>query len=241
VGINTAILSRSGASAGIGFAIPVGLARPVLSSIIETGTVRRGFLGAGVRDLTPSIVKEFNLPVSAGALIGNVLEGKPAAKAGLKPGDIVTKMDDRVVTSGTQLRNYIASLLPGATVVMDVNRDGNPMQVKVNLQERTDSVMAEFKAGEVMGAELIPANEETARKFGYRDLKTGLIVTNVKDGTDAAGAGLQPGDVIESAAGAALKSVADFEKILKAGVQRQQNIRVIVRRANERMLMVVRP
>ncbi len=241
VGINTAILSRSGASAGIGFAIPVGLARPVLSSIIETGTVRRGFLGAGVRDLTPSIVKEFNLPVSAGALIGNVLEGKPAAKAGLKPGDIVTKMDNRVVTSGTQLRNYIASLLPGATVVMNINRDGNPMEVKVNLQERTDSAMAEFKAGEVMGAELIPANEETARKFGYRDLKTGLIVTNVKDGTDAAGAGLQPGDVIESAAGAALKSVDDFEKILKVGVQRQQNIRVIVRRANERMLMVVRP
>ncbi|QDT13920.1 Do family serine endopeptidase [Planctomycetes bacterium K23_9] len=241
VGINTAILSRSGASAGIGFAIPVGLARPVLSSIIETGTVRRGFLGAGVRDLTPSIVKEFNLPVTAGALIGNVLEGKPAANAGLKPGDIVTRMDSRIVTSGSQLRNYIAGRLPGAVVVMDINRDGKPMQVKVNLQERTDSVMAAFKAGEVMGAELIPANEETAREYGYSDLKSGLIVTNVKDGTDAENAGLKPGDIIESAAGAPLKSVADFEKILDAGTQRQQNIRVIVRRANERMLMVVRP
>ncbi|MGB7342698.1 MAG: Do family serine endopeptidase [Pirellulaceae bacterium] len=241
VGINTAILSRSGTSAGIGFAIPVGLARPVLSSIIDTGTVRRGFLGAGVRDLTPSIVKEFNLPVAAGALIGNVLEGKPADNAGLKPGDIVTRMDNRNVTSGTQLRNYIASRPPGSVVVMDVNRDGKPMQVKVNLQERTDLAMAEFKSGEVMGAELIPANEETARKYGYNDLEFGLIVTNVKDGTDAAGAGLQPGDVIESAAGAPLKSVADFEEILEAGQQRQQNIRVIVRRANERMLMVVRP
>ena len=241
VGINTAILSRSGTSAGIGFAIPSDMAQPVLSSIIDTGTVHRGFLGAGVRDLTPSIVKEFNLPVSAGALIGNVLEGKPAANAGLKPGDIVTKMDGRVVTRGSQLRNYIAGRLPGQVVLMDINRDGRPMQVRVNLQERTKSVMAQFDAGEVMGAELIPANEETAREYGYSDLSVGLIVTNVKEGTDAAGAGLQPGDVIEAAAGAPLKSVSDFQKILDAGEQRQQNIRVIVRRQNERMLMLVRP
>lgn len=241
VGINTAILSRSGTSAGIGFAIPVSLAQPVLSSIIETGTVRRGFLGAGVRDLTKSIIEEFNLPVSAGALIGNVLEGEPAAKAGLRPGDIVTKLDGRPVTTGTQLRNYVASRPPGSTVVMDINRDGKTMQVRVNLQERTDAAMARFKAGKIMGAELVPTNDETARKFGYTGLQYGLIVTDVDENSEADQAGLLPGDVIESAAGAPLKSVSDFEKILDVGKQQQQNIRVIVRRRNERLLMRASP
>ncbi|NND98368.1 MAG: Do family serine endopeptidase [Pirellulaceae bacterium] len=241
VGINTAILSRTGASAGIGFAIPVSLAQPVLRSIIDTGTVRRGFLGAGVSDLTPGIVKEFNLPVTAGALIGNVLEGKPAAEAGLRPGDIVTRMDNKVVNSGAKLRNYIASRPPGSVVVMDINRDGKSMQVRVNLQERTDAAMAEFKAGEILGAALTPTNDETARQFGVTNLGYGLIVTDIQEGSDAANAGLQPGDVIESAAGAPLKSVADLQKILDAGQKARQSIRVIVRRRNERMLMVVRP
>ncbi len=241
VGINTAILSRSGASAGIGFAIPVSIAQPVLTSIVESGVVRRGFLGAQVVDVIPGLVKDFGLAVKSGALINGVLEGKPAAVAGLKPGDVVTKMDNIVVTTGTQLRNYVASRKPGMSIVMDVNRDGKEMQVRVNLQERTDAAMAQFKAGEIMGAELTPANDETAQQFGYQNLKSGLIVTNVQDGSDADQAGLQPGDVIESAANVALRSVEDFKKILEAGTQRQQSIRVIIRRGNERMLMVVRP
>ena len=198
-------------------------------------------MGAGVRDLTKSIIEEFNLPVSAGALIGNVLEGEPAAKAGLRPGDIVTKLDGRPVTTGTQLRNYVASRPPGSTVVMDINRDGKTMQVRVNLQERTDAAMARFKAGKIMGAELVPTNDETARKFGYTGLQYGLIVTDVDENSEADQAGLLPGDVIESAAGAPLKSVSDFEKILDVGKQQQQNIRVIVRRRNERLLMRASP
>ena len=241
VGINTAILSRSGASAGIGFAIPVSLAKPVLTSIIRDGVVRRGFLGAQVIDVTPAFVKEFNLAVNSGALIGGVLEGKPAATAGLRPGDVVTKMDNTVVTSGTQLRNYVAARPPGSVVVMDVNRDGKSLQVRVNLQERTDAAIAEFKGGEIMGAELIPANKETAAKYGYRNLKYGLIITNVNEATEAASAGLQEGDIIESAAGIPLRSVDEFQKILDAASQRGRSIQVIVRRGNEQMLMAVRP
>ena len=124
---------------------------------------------------------------------------------------------------------------------MDINRDGKTMQVRVNLQERTDAAMARFKAGKIMGAELVPTNDETARKFGYTGLQYGLIVTNVDRNSEADQAGLVPGDVIESAAGAPLKSVSDFEKILDVGKQQQQNIRVIVRRRNERLLMRVSP
>ena len=92
-----------------------------------------------------------------------------------------------------------------------------------------------------MGAELVPTNDETARKFGYTGLQYGLIVTDVDENSEADQAGLLPGDVIESAAGAPLKSVSDFEKILDVGKQQQQNIRVIVRRRNERLLMRVSP
>ena len=240
VGINTAILSRTGASAGIGFAIPVSLAGPVLNSIIESGVVRRGFLGAQVVDVTPKHVKDFDLAVTKGALVGGVLEGQPADQAGLQLGDVVTRLDGRPCSGGTQLRNYVASRPPGSTVKMEVNRRGKVLTVNVNLQERTDAAMARFKAGEIMGAELTPATPAIARKYGYQNLGGGLIVTAVKDNSEAAEAGLEVGDVIESAAGVVLESADDFAAILEEAKKRGQAVRVVVRRGNARMLMVVR-
>ncbi len=240
IGINTAILSRTGASAGIGFAIPVSLAGPVLNSIIESGVVRRGFLGAQVVDVTPKHIKDFDLAVNSGALVGGVLEGQPADKAGLQLGDVVTKLDGRPCSGGTQLRNYVASRPPGATVKMEVNRRGKVLTVNVNLQERTDAAMARFKAGEIMGAELTPATPATARKYGYQNLRGGLIVTAVKDDSEADRAELEVGDVIESAAGVVLESADDFAAILEEAKKRGQAVRVVVRRGNARMLMVVR-
>ena len=240
VGINTAILSRTGASAGIGFAIPVSLAKPVLNSIIESGVVRRGFLGASVVDVTPRHVEDFNLKVNSGALVGAVLEGQPAAQAGLRPGDVVTKLDGLACEGGTQLRNYVAGRPPGAVVKMEVNRNGQVMNVSVNLQERTESALAHFKAGEIMGAKLMPVTPELAAKYGYRNLRIGLIVTEVTDSSEADEAGLQAGDVIESAGGIGLESADQFEAILEEGKRRRQSIRVTVRRGNARMLMVVR-
>ncbi|MEC8475501.1 MAG: trypsin-like peptidase domain-containing protein, partial [Planctomycetota bacterium] len=141
IGINTAILSRSGASAGIGFAIPVSLAEPVLSSIIETGEVRRGFLGAQVVDVTPATAEAYDLKVSRGALIGGVLEGNPAAVAGLQPGDVVTKIDGKPCRGGSQLVNTVAVRRPGTSVQLEVNRFGKILNLTVNLQERTDAAM----------------------------------------------------------------------------------------------------
>lgn len=239
IGINTAILSRSGASAGIGFAIPVALAQPVLESIIETGEVRRGFLGAQVVDVTPSAVENFDLKVDTGALIGGVLKDQPADKAGIQPGDVVTKMDGRPCTGGTQLVNYVASRRPGTSVNLEVNRAGKTLQVRVDLQERTDAAMALFKAGDLFGAELVPVTPETAAKYGYAGLRSGLIVTEVKDGSIAAQAELQVGDVIESAAGLQLKSVDQLKEILSEGQRRRQRVRMVVRRGNTRMLLSV--
>jgi len=240
VGINTAILSRSGTSAGIGFAIPVSLARPVFESIIETGQVHRGFLGAQVVDVTPETMQKFDLSVRSGALIGAVLENQPAAKAGLQPGDVVTKVDNKPIKSGTQLRNYVASRPPGSIVVMDVTRNGSSTKVNVHLQERTSAAMAMFGSGSVLGATLVPVTPESAREYGYDQLESGLIVTEIEDGSVADRGELQVGDVIESAAGIQVSSADRLSMIVDEAVKQGQPLRLVVRRGNSRMLLVVR-
>lgn len=240
VGINTAILSRSGTSAGIGFSIPVQLARPVMNSIIENGEVRRGFLGAQVADVTPEVVEEFGLKVEDGALIRGVLEGQPAANAGLQPGDVIISTDGRPVTSSSRLVNYIASRPPGASVQMVVNRDGRVMNVTVDLQERTDQAMAMFGKGTALGAELEPVTPRTAERYGYSDLEGGLIVTSVENEGIAADGGLQVGDVIEAAGGEQVNSVPQLTQIFADAQRQQVPLRVVVRRGNTRILLVIR-
>jgi serine protease Do len=241
IGINTAILSRTGASAGIGFAIPESLARPVLRSIIDNGEVKRGFLGAQVVDVTPATVRDYDLAVKTGAMIGAVLEDQPAAKAGLQPGDVVTQLDGRAVTSGTQLRNYVASRPPGSAVAMQINRSGQTLQVQVVLLERNEAAMAMFdRGGGLFGAELVPVSPETARQYGYEGLEDGLIVTAIEDGSSAAQAELQVGDVIESAGGMPLKSVRQLSQEFGKAKDRGQPLRCVVRRGSSKFLLLIR-
>ncbi len=243
IGINTAILSRTGASAGIGFAIPLSLAKPVVESIIESGSVRRGFLGAQVGDVNGELKDKFSLSVDTGAFISTVVDGQPAAKAGLQPGDVVIAMDGKPVTSGTQLRNYIASRKPGSTVKMKVNRSGKEMEFSVSLQERTDEAMASFNGGagpSLIGATLEPLTPEKARDLELRGPAVGLVVTKVEDDGLAARANILPGDVIEEASGEALTSVEQFNTILKTAKDSGRGLRLVIRRGNVRMILVMR-
>jgi serine protease Do len=241
IGINTAILSRSGANVGISFAIPVSLARPVLNSIIESGEVHRGFLGAQVVDVDPDTAKDYDLAVNSGGLIASILEDQPAASAGLQPGDVVTKLDGRPCTGGTQLRNYVASRLPGAVVVMDVNRGGQPFQIRVTLGERTDEVMAMFKkAGGLFGAELIPVTPETAEQYGYRGLRYGLIVAGIEENSYAERAQLRVGDVLSEANNIRLTSVEQLAELFAESKENGQTMRVTVRRGSKLMLLPIR-
>ena len=243
IGINTAILSRTGASAGIGFAIPLSLAKPVVESIIESGSVRRGFLGAQVGDVNAELKDKFSLSVDTGAFISTVVDGQPAAKAGLQPGDVVISMDGKPVTSGTQLRNYIASRKPGSIVKMQVNRSGKEMEFSVNLQERTNEAMASFNGGpgqSLIGATLEPLTPEKARDLELSGPAVGLVVTKVEDEGLAAQANILPGDVIEEASGEALTSVEQFNTILKTAKDSGRGLRLVIRRGNVRMILVLR-
>jgi serine protease DegQ len=136
VGINTAIFSRSGGSLGIGFAIPADTARQVMESLIRDGQVTRGWIGVEPQNLTPEFVQSFNLPVREGVLISGVLQNGPAGKAGMKPGDVVTKVGERPVANTAQLLGAVAALKPRSDAVIGVLRGNQPLELKLTVGQR---------------------------------------------------------------------------------------------------------
>jgi serine protease DegQ len=136
IGINNAIYTRSGGSQGIGFAIPSSLAKQVMEQIIETGTVARGWVGIGVQDMTPELAESLKLPKVNGALITEVVNGSPADKAGLKPGDVLIGVEGKPVTDYASTLNLISALKPGATATLKVMRDKSELELKVNVGKR---------------------------------------------------------------------------------------------------------
>ncbi|SMF98619.1 Do family serine endopeptidase [Burkholderia singularis] len=136
LGINTAIYSRSGGSLGIGFAIPVSTARNVLESIITTGTVTRGWIGVEPQDVTPEIADSFNLSQKSGAIVAGVLQGGPADKAGIKPGDILMSIESEPITDTTKLLNVVAQIKPGTPTKVHVVRKGKEFDVTVVIGKR---------------------------------------------------------------------------------------------------------
>src|SRR6201996_9721531 len=136
LGINTAIYSRSGGSLGIGFAIPVSTARSVLESIITTGTVTRGWIGVEPQDVTPEIAESFGLDQKSGAIVAGVLQGGPADKAGIKPGDILMSINDDTITDTTRLLNVVAQIKPGTAVKVHVMRKNKELDVNVVIGKR---------------------------------------------------------------------------------------------------------
>src|SRR2546425_11030759 len=125
IGLNTAILSRSGGNQGIGFAVPSDLARTVMESLIKDGRVVRGFLGVSIQDVTPALESEFHLKQSGGALVGEVTAKSPAEKAGIQSGDVIIEYNGKPVKDSRHLKLQVAQTVPGAKVPVKVIRDGS--------------------------------------------------------------------------------------------------------------------
>ncbi len=198
VGINTAIFSRSGGYMGIGFAIPINMAKKIRDQLVETGTVTRGQLGVYIQDVTEDLAQSFGLKEAKGILVSKVIDGSPAAKAGLQRGDVLLKADGRPVGKVNEFRNAIAMTTPGTVVRLDILRGGKPLQIKVTIGKRKHEAGSGETAVEktgTYGLSLQALTPDLAAQLGY-DNETGVLVADVEDGSPADAAGIQQGDLI---------------------------------------------
>ena len=203
VGINTAILSRSGGNQGIGFAIPTSLARDVMDNLIRDGHVTRGYMGVMIQDVTPAISRQFDLKDRKGALVGDVVPKGPADKSGLKSGDIILEFAGKPVRDSRNLKLQVARVKPGESVPVKVLRDGSTKSLNVKVDElpgpeklaKRDAQNGDENEA-LKGVAVSDLNSQIRRQFNVPNEVRGAVVTDVEDGSAAAEAGLKPGDVI---------------------------------------------
>jgi serine protease Do len=209
IGINTAILSRSGGNQGIGFAIPANLARNVMDQIVHGGKVNRAFLGVMIQPVTPDIAKSFKMTKSEGALVSDVSANSPAERAGLKAGDIVTKVDGQAIPDSRALQLMIGEMKPGQTVHLSVMRDGAERDYPVTLGEQPadKGTSASERGGNSADQSLDGVSVETTSK--------GVVVRGVDSDSAAAQAGLQTGDVILEVNRHPVTSVEQMNRYMK--------------------------
>lgn len=251
VGINTAILSRSGMNAGIGFAIPVNMAMRIVEDLIDTGSVRRGFLGIELEDLDREKAEMFGLDDQGGALVRRVTDNSPAREAGIEVGDVVIALDGLRVDGSSKLRLLVSSRKPGTEVSMTVFRDGQSVPIKARLGELPGSAVAQTQSttpaprsggtGTSM-AEILPGvtvqnlTPATRERYDIPKEITGVIVTKLDPESDAATKGIEEGDVILSVNKNPVRAVGEANEMAKS---RERNVFLSVYRDGDTMLFIV--
>jgi serine protease Do len=210
VGINSQILSTSGGSIGIGFAIPSNMAKGVMDQLIKTGKVRRGQLGVGVQTVTSDIAQTLDMKSVQGVIVSSVVPGSAGERAGLKQGDVITALNGQPVNDSNSLRNRIAGTAPNSDVTLTVVRDGREQQLKATLgefkapTERDEEAASNDGAGNTNGApagklglRVEPLTPDIAQQLGLPASRQGVVVADVDPTGPAADAGIERGDVIE--------------------------------------------
>jgi serine protease Do len=220
IGINTAILSRSGGYQGIGFAVPVNMARSVMESLITNGKVVRGYLGVGIQDVTPALAQEFKLPEGHGALVADVMPHSPADRAGLKSGDVIVDFNRKPVTDSRHLKLQVAETTPGATVPVEIIRDGREKTLTVSVKELPGSEQeanandSSKNANDTLNGVTVSDLDENARgQLKLPQNVKGAVVTDVDQNSAAYEAGLRPGDVVEEINRTSVNNAEDAVKL----------------------------
>jgi serine protease Do len=215
IGINTAIVAQG---QGIGFAIPISMAKTILPDLKSTGKVTRGWLGVSVQDITEDIAKSMKLKDRTGALIADVFKGDPADKAGLKSGDVVTEINGKKIKDTHELLMLIAGFRVGETVAIKAIRDGQEKVFNITVAERKDQPeIAARQNGQAYGMVVQEITPEIAKHLGL-SLKKGIIVVDVQEGSTAEEVGIQPQDIILQINKNKIESMKDYiQEIGKAG------------------------
>ena len=222
VGINTAIISRTGGNIGIGFAIPTNLARSVMVKLLETGTVRRGYLGVRIDDITTDIAEAFNLTSSRGALVVQVEQGLPAANAGIKRGDVIVSVDNQEIQTSIDLRLKIASMQPGSDVIVTVMRDAKKQKFNVVLGNLETGLAEEI---DLSGSELLKGvivkqlNSEIRERYEVPEEVEGVVVSEVDINSPYLNI-IREGIVIVEINDLQVSKIDDAKKILRRGINK---------------------
>jgi Do/DeqQ family serine protease len=246
IGINSQIISTTGGSIGIGFAIPSNMAKTVMDQLIKRGSVRRGHLGVSIQPVTSDLAASMGLKSTEGVLVGGVASGGPADKAGIKQGDVITQLNGSNIRDANSFRNTIASTAPGTDVTLTAVRNGQPQQVRAKLDELTGNENPQGQTGPgggagggQLGVAVQPITPDIATQLGISGVKNGLVVTSVDPTGPAAQAGIQSGDVLIEINHQPINSVADVKPALQKSGDRPAL--VLINRGGQTVFLTVRP
>ena len=248
IAINTAILAgNSGGNQGIGFAIPINMAREVMDQLTKTGKISRGYIGAGIQDVTPALAKAFKVP-AGGALIREVEPNSPSAKAGLQSGDVVTSLNNVPVIDSNDFKLRISRTAPGTTAQLKVLRDGTPRDISITPIKRpeakatdneSETQPADGKPTALKGLSVDSLTSDIARELRLAPNTSGVVVTSVEPGSSASAAGLREGDVIQHVNRKPVSSVGEFNQAIRQGGA--DSVVLLVNRGGQTQFVVVEP
>ena len=239
IGINTAIISgNTGGNVGIGFAIPIDIAKGILKDLRERGTVTRGWLGVMIQKITPDLAKSFGLSQSEGALVGDVMPDGPAAKGGVKRGDVIVMFDGQQVKDMEDLPKIVAATRPNSVVDVEVIRDGSRMTLSVSIELLEDSQETVVAKADPLGLQVQDITEGLAQSLKLESVE-GVLVSDVTAGNAAAEAGIRRGDVISEMNRSIVKDMRDYQNLM-ASVQKGSSVLFLVKRGGSTIYIAVK-
>ncbi len=231
IGINTAIVSRSGGYMGIGFAIPSNMAKNIMNQIINNGVVTRGFLGVSLQPVDKDIADSFNLDKAEGALISDVSKNSPADQAGLKQGDIIIEYNGTVLKSLGGFRNDISLMTPGSVIQLKINRKGTLLTIPVTLGSASDALTTTGGLSQKIGIEVDELKPDIAQQLGYPKTEEGIFITKVKPGSPASMAGIRPGFIILSINHIKVSNMTEFNEAM-GEVGKKNRVLILVKQGS---------
>lgn len=236
IGVNTAILTRTGGYMGIGLAIPSKMAKHVVDQIANGGCVKRAYLGILLQPLDKELAEAMGLEKQEGVVISDVIKGSPAEKAGLKQGDIILSYDQKPVKNLAKFRNEVAMMTPGAEITLTILRNGKTLQIKASMGVQEEGEVISAEVIQKLGLEIENLTPELASRFGYSSDVTGVVVTKVKPGSVAGAAGIRPSFLITGVAvdwnnQIRVKNTEEFEQALQT-IGDKKYLILIVRHQN---------
>ncbi len=235
IGINSAIMSRSGGSNGIGFAIPINLAKKVMNDIVKQGRVIRAWLGVSIQELNQDLSETLGLKDVQGILISDIMEDSPAKDAKLAAGDVIIKVNEQQVRTPSELQLNISSRYPGESVKLTVIREGKSKLITVKLAEMPSDEPLAAASGDAaatvdLGFTVQSNSEELAKQYGL-DSRKGVVIVSVDPGSEIQQKGVRPGDRIVTLERKTIESMSDYNKALE-GVQKDQTILLLIETKN---------